>query len=166
MAANSLLAPLGAANDCLLKTAVTAQTFSRFPSEPPETQATSLRTYLVEDSATIRENLIATLQELIGITSVGWAENSHDAIRWLTQPQAPWDLAIIDLFLRQGSGLDVLRACHARTPDRKMVVLTNYATVEMRVRCLDLGADAVFDKSTEIDTLIDYCQHLRDSTAP
>jgi hypothetical protein len=27
----------------------------------------------------------------------------------------------------------------------------------MRRRCADLGADAVFDKSNEIDALIEYC---------
>lgn len=144
-------------------TAVISQPISRLSPELQEKPATPLRTYLVEDSATIRENLIATLQELVEIIPVGWAENSHDAIRWLMQPQARWNLAIVDLFLQQGSGLDVLSACRSRTPDRKMVVLSNYATVEMRDRCLELGADAVFDKSTEIDTLIDYCQTLRES---
>jgi len=129
-------------------------------------QPAPLRTYLVENSPTIRENLIAALQELAGITAIGWTEDGDDASRWLMQPQAPWDLAIVDLFLHQGSGLDVLKACRARAPGRKMVVLTNYATREMRARCLDLGADAVFDKSTEIDALIDYCQQLREGPLP
>ena len=37
-----------------------------------------------------------------------------------------------------------------------MVVLSNYATPDMRKRCAQLGADAVFDKSNEIDALVDY----------
>ena len=37
-----------------------------------------------------------------------------------------------------------------------MVVLSNYATADMRKRCAQLGADAVFDKSNEIDALVDY----------
>jgi DNA-binding NarL/FixJ family response regulator len=41
-----------------------------------------------------------------------------------------------------------------------MVVLSNYATPEIRTHCLQLGADAVFDKSTEIDDLIDFCLSL------
>ena len=40
------------------------------------------------------------------------------------------------------------------------VVLSNYATPEMRERCLELGADGVFDKSTEIDALLSYCAGL------
>ena len=41
-----------------------------------------------------------------------------------------------------------------------MVVLSNYATPDVRMRCAQLGVDAVFDKSNEIDALEDYCvQH-------
>ena len=42
-------------------------------------------------------------------------------------------------------------------PGQKMVVLSNYATPDIRMRCAQLGVDAVFDKSNEIDALVDYC---------
>ena len=38
-----------------------------------------------------------------------------------------------------------------------MVLLTNYATPEIRKRAMALGADAVFDKSSELDDLLAYC---------
>ena len=38
-----------------------------------------------------------------------------------------------------------------------LVVLSNYATDEMRARCLASGADRVFDKSRDIDLLVAYC---------
>jgi two-component system OmpR family response regulator len=38
--------------------------------------------------------------------------------------------------------------------------LTNYATPDIRKRCAQLGADAVFDKSNEIDALVEYCSQL------
>jgi hypothetical protein len=38
-----------------------------------------------------------------------------------------------------------------------MIVLSNHATNDIRWRCRQLGADAVFDKSTEIELLLDYC---------
>jgi DNA-binding NarL/FixJ family response regulator len=41
-----------------------------------------------------------------------------------------------------------------------MVVLSNYATPDVRATCMALGAQQVFDKSTEIDALILYCQTL------
>ena len=71
-----------------------------------------------------------------------------------------WQLLIVDLFLRQGSGLKIVVASAGRDPARKVVVLTNYATADVRKQCLKVGADAVFDKSTELDDLIEYCRGL------
>lgn len=116
-----------------------------------------LRTYLVEDNATIRENLIGTLEELASVEAVGIAETEDEGKAWLTRYPGQWDLAIVDLFLRQGSGLGVLAACRERQAHQKIVVLSNYATPEVRMRCAQLGVDAVFDKSNEIDALVDYC---------
>ena len=120
-------------------------------------QAVKLRTYIVEDNATIRENLIGTLEELACVEAVGASATEEEGKEWLTAHGAQWDLAIVDLFLRQGSGLGVLAACRSRLPGQKMVVLSNYATPDIRMRCAQLGVDAVFDKSNEIDALVDYC---------
>ena len=117
----------------------------------------SLHTYLVEDNRTIRENLVGTLEELTAMNVVGMAEGEDEARNWLASHGAEWNLAIVDLFLKQGSGLGVLQACASRQPQQKVVVLTNYATPDIRKRCLELGADAVFDKSNEIDGLVDFC---------
>jgi DNA-binding NarL/FixJ family response regulator len=122
-----------------------------------------VRAYFVEDNPTIRDNLIATLEELGGIAPVGFAETENQGSEWLTHHTAQWDLAIVDLFLKQGSGLGVLQACRERKPEQKVVVLTNYATPDVRVRCQQLGVDAVFDKSNEIEALIDFCLDLKGS---
>jgi DNA-binding NarL/FixJ family response regulator len=124
-----------------------------------------LRTYFVEDNPTIRENLIDTLEELARIKALGWAETESEARRWLAASDGEWDLTIVDLFLKQGSGLGVLEACQSRPPGRRVVVLSNYATADMRKRCEQLGADAVFDKSNEIDALVEYCITQSDATA-
>ena len=116
-----------------------------------------VKTYIVEDNATIRENLIGTLEELTCIRPVGFAETESDARRWFDEHRDDWELAIVDLFLKQGSGLGVLQECMTRLPTQKVVVLSNYATPDIRKRCAQLGVDAVFDKSNEIDALVDYC---------
>lgn len=123
-----------------------------------------LKTYLVEDNPTIRENLIATLEELVNIETIGATETENEAKAWLLANPHDWDLAILDLFLKQGSGLGVLAACRDRKPSQKVVVLSNYATTDIRHRCAQLGVDAVFDKSNEIDALVEYC--LLQSGAP
>ncbi|HVE52263.1 MAG TPA: response regulator [Ramlibacter sp.] len=124
-----------------------------------------LRTYIVEDNATIRDNLIETLQELASVRSLGWADNETDARRWLDAHRGEWHLVIVDLFLKQGSGIGVLESCRQRGRGQRVVVLSNYATADMRRRCSDLGADAVFDKSNEIDALVDYCLALAERAA-
>lgn len=117
----------------------------------------SLMTYIVEDSATIRDNLISTLEEIAPVHVIGYAETEHEASLWLGDHLGEWQLAIVDLFLREGSGLGVVKGCQNRLRHQKLVVLTNYATTEIRRRCAELGADAVFDKSNELELLIDYC---------
>ncbi|NMM07447.1 response regulator [Polaromonas sp.] len=116
-----------------------------------------MRTFVVEDNATIRENLICTLEELAPVQTVGMADCEEEGAAWLNGHDGQWDLAIVDLFLKKGSGLRILEACRRRGALQKMVVFTNYATREMRVRCAQLGVDAVFDKSTEIENLLAYC---------
>ncbi|HEX5285422.1 MAG TPA: response regulator [Polaromonas sp.] len=124
-----------------------------------------LKTYIVEDNPTIRENLIDTLEELAGVTTVGTAETENESKAWLAENRDEWDLAIVDLFLKQGSGLGVLAACRDRPSRQKVVVLSNYATLDIRQRCAQLGVDAVFDKSNEIDALVDYCIEQRGVSA-
>lgn len=116
-----------------------------------------LQTYVVEDNLTIRENLIGTLEELTPTTVVGFAESEAVARAWLDAHADGWNLVVVDLFLKQGSGLGVLQACQVRAPGQKVVVLSNYATPDIRRRCADFGVDAVFDKSNEIEALVDFC---------
>jgi DNA-binding NarL/FixJ family response regulator len=127
-----------------------------------------LKTYIVEDSPVIRENLIATLEELVPVEVVGTAEDEFTALQWLNQSDQAVDLVIVDIFLKSGSGLGVLRAAQTRAQvrPRKMVVLSNYATQDMRSKCIALGADRVFDKSHEIDALIAYCGRLAADREP
>lgn len=119
-----------------------------------------IKAYLVEDSPTIRDNLIATLEELTSAIIIGTAESETESVAWLTDSSNTWDLAIVDLFLKQGTGLGVVSACKNRLKNQKVIVLSNYATPDIRKQCAVLGADAVFDKSTEIEHLLDYCERL------
>ncbi|MBS0343123.1 MAG: response regulator transcription factor [Proteobacteria bacterium] len=117
----------------------------------------SLVTILVEDNPAIRENLLAAMDELTDLEVVATAETASQAQSAFSAYGESWELAVVDLFLKQGSGLTVLKACQGRSPTRHVLVLTNYPTPEIRKRCLALGADAVFDKSTELEAFFDRC---------
>jgi DNA-binding NarL/FixJ family response regulator len=123
---------------------------------------TAIKAFIVEDSPVIRENLIAALEELAPVQVVGTAEDEPTAVSWLTSAGQRCDLVIIDIFLKRGSGLGVLRAASEMAKPVGLVVLSNYATPDMRRKCLELGASRVFDKSNEIDALIQYCARLAD----
>lgn len=140
-----------------------------YATSPLSSAMPALKTYIVEDSPLIREELIATLEELTSVQVVGTAEDEAAAVMWLKRPTDQiglLDLVIVDIFLKAGSGLGVLRAAGSlMTAHTRFVVLSNYATPDMRRRCLELGAARVFDKSNEIDALIQYCVRLSDIKA-
>jgi DNA-binding NarL/FixJ family response regulator len=121
------------------------------------TNTNTYSAFLVEDSKIIRDNLIVAMDELADTQVVAYAESEGEAARWLREHADSWQIAVIDMLLKQGSGMGVLRACRGRSASQHAVVLTNYADQEIRDQCMALGADAVFDKSTEIDDFLAYC---------
>ena len=118
-----------------------------------------LQAYVVEDNATIRENLIGTLEELTCVRVAGASATEEEALAWLVQHAQTWNIVIVDLFLKQGSGIRIAQRVTRSRPGQKVVVFSNYINASVRKRCAQLGVDAVFDKSTEIDALVDYCAH-------
>jgi two-component system, OmpR family, response regulator len=119
-----------------------------------------LQAYVVEDNATIRENLVGTLEELTCVKVTGMSASEDEALAWLDQNMEHWNILIVDLFLQQGSGIHLAQRIARRHPSQKVIVFSNYVNANVRKRCAQLGVDAVFDKSTEIDSLVDYCSHL------
>lgn len=122
----------------------------------------AIRTFIVEDSPIIREGLVEALEEATDVQVVGTAADENAALEWLKLTPSGCDLMIIDIFLKGGSGLGVLRRVADEDLQAKRVVLTNYATDDMRRTCKALGADRVFDKSRELEELIAYCARLSD----
>lgn len=116
--------------------------------------------YLVEDNDVLRSSLITLLKEAAQMHVSGSSSTEAEATDWLHAHGKGWRLAVVDLFLLQGSGLGVLTSCRGRAPWQKVVVLTNYATPDIRRRALALGADAVFDKAHELDQFLSYCASL------
>lgn len=119
----------------------------------------TIKAFLVEDNPSIREDLTSALEELAPIEVVGFAEDELSATTWLASNPSACDLLIIDIYLKRGSGIGVLRAASALDRVTK-VVTSNYSTPDIRRRCIDLGAARFFDKSTEFEQLVDYCARL------
>jgi DNA-binding NarL/FixJ family response regulator len=103
--------------------------------------------YLVEDSAPIRALVAEMLAQLPDVRVAGEAADVDEAIAGIraTRP----DAVVLDLHLRGGTGIDVLRAVHAEAPQIVFIVLTNHPTPQHRRLCLALGARHFLDKSNE-----------------
>ena len=94
---------------------------------------------------------------------IGFAATEADAVRELRT--LPVDVAIVDLNLKEGTGLGVIesiRALHATAPPT-IIVLTNYAFPEFETACLERGADYFFDKSTQFGAVKVLLQSIRGS---
>ena len=123
-----------------------------------------LQIYLIEDEGATRQALADLLQEIADVQIVGFAENEVHAIHWLSTHDSAWDLAVVDLHLKMGSGMAALRWCATRRPHQKVVVLSSLPSDEARAQCLALGADRVFDKTEGLDKLLVFCQDLSGAT--
>jgi two-component system, OmpR family, response regulator len=146
--------------DCTYDQCVVSPTAPDPRRVPPSTTVRTLDTFVIEDSPVIRQNLVSTLEDLTRVKVIGVADTEAEAVRVLSDLTLRVDLVIVDVILREGTGLGVLRRPELKRAGRHFVVLSNYATAEVRARALSLGASRVFDKSGEIDALIDFCENL------
>ena len=118
-----------------------------------------LRILLVEDSPLLRGRLENMLSQHAAFKVTGLAAAEAEAIEKLDS--VPYDAIVVDVGLRPGSGIGVIRQARARNKDAKdggghvwIIVLTNYDLPTVRERCMQAGADHFLDKMREIDQLI------------
>jgi two-component system, OmpR family, response regulator len=124
-----------------------------------------MRVLLVEDSPALQDALKATLKAIPGLEFVMVAATAQQATRWLDDHPDGWDLALVDLFLAEGHGFQVLRHCRKVRPHQRAVVLSNYTRVPVARYASDAGADAFFDKSLDMEALVDYITNVPAKTA-
>jgi two-component system OmpR family response regulator len=119
-----------------------------------------LRVVIVEDSAIIRARLAESLSEIRNLAIVGEADSESQALHLLDSGR--WDAVVLDLQLKEGTGLGVLKKLSkgARPVNSKVIVFTNYAFPQYRNRSLSLGADYFFDKSREFNRVRDVLADL------
>jgi DNA-binding NarL/FixJ family response regulator len=126
-----------------------------------------LRVFLVEDLHRMRGLLADLFSSMGGLKIVGAASTEAEAKLWLDDHRGEWDVAVVDLVLDQGAGMEVIRKCRAEPGGGKVVVFSSYATPGVRQHCLALGADAVFDKG-ETSAFISWFNELgeRENSGP
>jgi two-component system, OmpR family, response regulator len=115
-----------------------------------------MRVLLVEDNPHVQNQLCRTLQGIPGAQVVQVAGSEAQATEWLQRNPQGWDLALVDLFLGDGHGFRVLKSCRERSPHQRAIVVSNYTREPVRDFAVEAGADAVFDKTFDMEALVDY----------
>lgn len=117
-----------------------------------------LRVLIADDSEALCDRLVTMFSEVAGVEIVGLAKDvasGLDAINKL----AP-DVVILDMQMPGGSGIDVLRALKATQPAAIAIMLTNHPYPQYQQKCLEVGADYFFSKSTDAKRLLEVIGQL------
>ena len=128
------------------------------PSEPESTaraadengepvQSRELRILLIEDSQPIKQRLASLLTEAGHMRVVASATTEAEARAQIEA--AEYDVLLVDVELREGSGIGAIRHARRFYPQGHqplIIVLTNYPLPAVRTRCLEAGADHFLDK--------------------
>ena len=125
-----------------------------------------VRVYLVEDSPILTKLLVGLIEADSSALVVGQADNARAAIAEIRSLNP--DLVVLDLHLREGNGVDVIRALRTADPasSATLVVLTNHSGLPYRKAAREAGADHFFDKSTEIPLMLSLIRSLLGATRP
>ena len=113
---------------------------------------------IADDSALLRDRLVEMLLGIAGINLVAEAEDVPAAFDFIHR-QKP-DLAILDVQMSQGRGLEVLRSLKQNCPSTVVIMVTNYPYQQYRQKCLELGADHFLCKSTQSELLMGIVENL------
>ncbi len=109
--------------------------------------------FIVDDSAIIRKRLLEMLVEIEGVSVVGEAQSPAEAITGIART-CP-DAVMLDIHLRNGSGLDVLRRLQPSMSGIVFIVLTNFPNPHYRKLYMEAGASHFLDKHTEFKKVVD-----------
>jgi DNA-binding NarL/FixJ family response regulator len=122
----------------------------------------SIRVLLVEDFRQMHGVLADLLASLGDFHVVAALRTEAEAKLWLRQNWRGWELAVIDLVLAEGTGMELIEpaAKQARVSGARVVVFSDYVSPGIRAHCMKLGADAIFQKTNQTADFIKYCARL------
>ncbi len=123
----------------------------------------SLRVLLVEDSAVLADRLSELLNHVPGVTLVDKVDTESAAVGVVRSQSI--DVMILDLHLRQGTGLGVLRSLADEPHGAVAIVLTNYALPQYRRAASDLGVRYFLDKAREFERIPDVLREIADAAS-
>ncbi len=117
-----------------------------------------MKVFIVDDSALVRERIIAMISEHPEIEIIGQAKNAPEGINSILKLKP--DVVILDIRMSGGNGIEVLKNIKKNKCAPTIIILTNYPYPQYRKKCMEAGADYFFDKSTEFNKIIEVIKKL------
>jgi two-component system response regulator PilR (NtrC family) len=108
-----------------------------------------MRALVVDDEQNIRKVLSVLLSE--NDFKVHEAAGINDASKIINEYY--FDIAVVDLRLSDGSGIDILKAIKEQNPDTVVLIITAFASTETAVAAMKLGAYDYITKPFDIDEI-------------
>jgi DNA-binding NarL/FixJ family response regulator len=121
------------------------------PRNPVQPEIHDMKVFVVEDSAPVRERLIEMIREVEDMDVVGEADTCAAALTGIAASRP--DVAIFDVHLPDGSGIEALAAVKKGLANLRGIVLTNYPSPRHMAAAADAGADYFLDKSAEFERI-------------
>lgn len=118
-----------------------------------------MKIFVVEDSAPVRERLIEMMNEIDGFEVVGQAATFDEAVSGIRRTRP--DIAVFDIQLATGSGIDALAEVKRELPGLRAIVLTNYATPQHEKASADAGAEYFLDKSADFEKIAEILESMK-----
>jgi DNA-binding NarL/FixJ family response regulator len=122
-------------------------------SEAPESKPARWRVFLVDDHPLVREWLTRLVALEPDLKLCGQAEDAASALAAL--PQAQPDLVIVDLSLKRGSGLDLIKSMRAQFPAVRLLVLSMHDEASVAERAIRAGAHGYAVKGDSGSRIVD-----------
>jgi DNA-binding NarL/FixJ family response regulator len=110
---------------------------------------TPCRIAVIEDSPLYLAAIESALADFPATVLVGTADTAEGGIKVVDQVNP--DLLVVDLFLKQGTGIEVLQHCQSQERKTKIAVMTNAPSRQLEEHCRALGATAFHDKAEGFD---------------
>jgi DNA-binding NarL/FixJ family response regulator len=101
-------------------------------------ESTQITVFLLDDHEVIRRGVHEMLSAEPDIEVIGETENAADAIKRI--PDAAPDVAVLDVRLPDGSGIEVCRELRSRNPEIACLILTSFSDEEALVHAVLAGA--------------------------
>lgn len=120
--------------------------------------------FIVDDSTVVRDRLAQMIAGLPGVDLVGQADIAFEALEGLRRLRP--NCAVLDISMPGGSGIHVLETIKREQPALSVIMLTNFAQDQYRQKCLQLGADYFFDKTTQFEKVLEVLRGSGDGTGP